>query len=71
MEAPAKYDFLIAAPYGDKITLRIAELIKRDCHFAILLPISLFTEIDRKADGTIDDLVKKARLRMSDRKSVV
>ena len=54
MEAPAKYDFLIAAPYGDKITHRVAELIRRNKPFAILMALSLLQEIDKKADGTID-----------------
>jgi transposase InsO family protein len=64
MEAPAKYDFLIAAPFGDKITHRVADLIRKDKPFAILMALSLLTEIDRKADGTIDLEVRAKRIKM-------
>jgi hypothetical protein len=61
MEAPAKYDFMIAAPCGDKITHRVAELIRKNKPFAILMALSLLPEIDRKADGTIDVAVQNKR----------
>ena len=65
IEGPAKYDFLIAAPYVDKITHRVAELIRQNKKFAVLIPVSLLTEIDRKANGEIDEDVKKARQRLT------
>ena len=54
IEAPAKYDFLIAVPYGDKVTHRVANLIRKDKPFAVLMALSLLPEIDKLPDGTID-----------------
>ena len=40
-------DFLISAPYADKLPLKVAEYIRQDVPFAILVPLSLLNEIDR------------------------
>ena len=64
MEAPAKYDFLIAAPYGDKVTHRVADLIRKDKPFAVLMALSLPPEIDKRAYGTIDLDVQSKRKTM-------
>ena len=40
-------DFLISAPYADKLPLKVAEYIRKDVPFAILVPLSLLNEIDR------------------------
>jgi hypothetical protein len=39
-------DFLIAAPYADKLPLKVAEYIRKDIPFAILVPLSLLNEIE-------------------------
>jgi hypothetical protein len=43
-----KIDFLISAPYADKLPLKVAELIRKDVPFAVLLPLSLLNEIENK-----------------------
>jgi hypothetical protein len=60
-DAPGKYDFLITAPFIDKITTKVANLIRMKISFAALVPVSLLNEIDRKPDGNIDSEVQKAR----------
>ena len=35
-----KIDFLISAPYADKLPPKVAELIRKDIPFAVLLPLS-------------------------------
>ena len=60
-DAPGKYDFLITAPFIDKITTKVANLIRMKISFAALVPVSLLNEIDRKPDGSIDSEVQKAR----------
>jgi len=62
--APGEFDFLITAPFADKITHKIADLIRMDSPFAALMPISLLNETDRNADGTIDKLVRSRRQNM-------
>ncbi len=57
-------DFLIAAPYADKLPLKVAEYIRQDVPFAILIPLSLLNEIDRIGKHQIDELVRDKRLRM-------
>ena len=64
MKAPAKYDFLIAVPYGDKVAHRVAELIRKNKPFAVLMALSLLPEIDRKADGFVDLEVQAKRQQM-------
>ncbi len=39
-------DFLITAPYADMLPLKVAEYIRKDVPFEILLPLSLPNEID-------------------------
>ena len=59
--APGQFDFLITAPFADKITHKIADLIRNGVHFAALMPLSLLNETDRNADGSIDELVRSKR----------
>ena len=59
-----KIDFLISAPYADKLPLKVAELIRKDIPFAVLLPLSLLNEIDRTGKTSIDETVKEKRLNM-------
>ena len=59
-----KFDFLISAPYADKLPLKVAELIRKDIPFAVLLPLSLMNEIDRTGKTSIDESVQKKRLNM-------
>ena len=40
-------EFLIAALYADKLSLKVAEYIREDVPFAALVPLSLLNEIDR------------------------
>ena len=44
-----KIDFLISAPYADKLPLKVAELtsIRKNVPFAVLLPLSLLNEKNR------------------------
>ena len=57
-------DFLIAAPYADKLPLKVAEYIRQDVPFAILVPLSLLNEIDRVGKKEVDELIRSRRLRM-------
>ena len=63
-DAPGKYDFLIMLTFADKVTNKVADLIRKDIQFAALVPVSLLNEIDRKPDGKIDLTIQKARLLM-------
>ena len=63
-DAPGKYDFLITAPFIDRITTKVADLIRMKISFAALVPVNLLNEIDRKPDGNIDSEVQKARALM-------
>ena len=58
------FDFLIAAPYADKLPLKVAEYIRKDIPFAILIPLPLLNEIDRISKTEIDQEVRKKRLQM-------
>ena len=62
--APGDFDFLITAPFADKITHKVADLIRADAPFAALMPISLLNETDRNADGNIDEAVRSKRENM-------
>ena len=57
-------DFLISAPYADKLPIKVAELIRKDIPFAILVPLPLLNEIDRIGKDSIDNEVRKKRLNM-------
>ncbi len=57
-------DFLISAPYADKLPKKVAELIRKDIPFAILIPLPLLNEIDRSGKGSIDEEVRAKRLSM-------
>jgi hypothetical protein len=59
-----KIDFVISAPYADKLPLKVAELIRKDIPFAVLLPLSLLDEIDRTGKTSIDEVVRQKRLDM-------
>ena len=59
-----KIDFVISAPYADKLPLKVAELIRKDIPFAVLLPLSLLDEIDRTGKTSIDEDVRRKRLDM-------
>jgi hypothetical protein len=57
-------DFLISAPYADKLPLKVAEYIRKDVPFAILVPLSFLNEIDRTGKNEIDEIVRDKRSRM-------
>jgi hypothetical protein len=57
-------DFLIAAPYADKLPIEVAGYIRQDTPFAILLPLSLLNEIDRVGKTEIDKHIREKRSRM-------
>ncbi len=59
-----KIDFLISAPYADKLPPKVAELIRKDIPCAVLLPLSLINEIDRTGKTSIDETVRKKLLNM-------
>jgi hypothetical protein len=59
-----KIDFLISAPYADKLPLKVAELIRKDVPFAVLLPLSFLNEIERTGKTSVDESVRKKRLDM-------
>ena len=50
-------EFLISAPYADKLPIKVAEYIRQNVPFAILIPISLLNEIDRIVKNEIDEAV--------------
>ena len=56
--------FLISAPYADKLPPKVAELIRKDVPFAVLLPLSLINEIERTGKTSIDESVREKRLTM-------
>ena len=45
-------------------TPKVAELIRKDIPFAVLLPLSLINEIDRTGKTSIDEAVREKRLNM-------
>jgi hypothetical protein len=57
-------DFLIAAPYAKKLPIKVAEYIRQDLPFAILIPLSLLSEIDRVGKNQIDEMLRDRRSRM-------
>jgi hypothetical protein len=57
-------DFLISAPYADKLPLKVAEMIRKDIPFAILIPLPLLNEIERTGKDSVDEEVRKKRLNM-------
>jgi hypothetical protein len=57
-------EFLISAPYADKLPLKVAEYIRQDVPFAILVPLSLLNEIDRVGKEQIDEALGDKRSRM-------
>ena len=57
-------EFLISAPYADKLPLKVAEHIRQDVPFAILVPLSLLNEIDRVGKEQVDEAVRDKRSRM-------
>ncbi len=59
-----KLDLLISAPYADKLPLKVAEYIRQDIPFAILLPLPLLNEIDRISKTSIDPVVRDKRQKM-------
>jgi hypothetical protein len=59
-----KIDFLISAPYADKLLLKVAELIRKNVPFAVLLPLSLLNDIERTSKTGIDGSVHQKRLDM-------
>jgi hypothetical protein len=59
-----KLDLLISAPYADKLPLKVAEYIRQDIPFAILVPLPLLNEIDRIGKSTIDPVVREKRQTM-------
>ena len=59
-----KLDFLISAPYADKLPLKIAELIRQNIPFAILVPLPLLNEIERISKTEVDPIVRERRQKM-------
>jgi hypothetical protein len=43
---------------------KVAQLIRKDIPFAVLLPLSLINEIDRTGKTSIDEAVRRKRLNM-------
>ncbi len=59
-----KLDFLISAPYADKLPLKVAEYVRQDIPFAILVPLPLLNEIDRISKTSIDPVARDKRQKM-------
>jgi hypothetical protein len=59
-----KLDLLIAAPYADKLPLKVAELIRQNIPFAVLVPLPLLNEIDRISKNGVDSTVRERRQKM-------
>jgi hypothetical protein len=59
-----KIDFLISAPYADKLPSKVAELIRKNVPFAVLLPLSLSKKNYRTGKTSIDEAVRQKRLNM-------
>jgi hypothetical protein len=57
-------DFLIAAPYADKLLLKVADYIRQDTPFAMLIPLSLLNEIERVGKNEVDNHIREKRSRM-------
>ena len=60
-----KIDFLIYAPYADKLPLKVAELIRKNVPFAVLLPLSLLNDIERTGKTGIDESVRQKQKDMT------
>ena len=54
-----KIDFLISAPYADKLPPKVAELIRKEIPFAVLLPLSLLNEIKKTGKTSINKSARK------------
>jgi hypothetical protein len=52
---------LISAPYADKLPPKVAELIRKEIPFAVLLPLSLLNEIKRTGKTSINKSVRKKK----------
>jgi hypothetical protein len=65
-DAAGPCDFVILAPFAEKITHKTVSLIRLNRPFAALVPIDLLRvhEIDRGADGKVDEEVRKKRKQM-------
>jgi hypothetical protein len=59
-----KLDLLISAPYADKLPLKVAELIRQNIPFAVLVPLPLLNEIDRIGKNEVDPTVRERRQKM-------
>ncbi len=55
---------MISAPYADKLPPEVAELIRKNIPFGVLLSLSLINEIDRTGKTSIDETLRKKRLAM-------
>ena len=60
----ANVDFLISAPYADKLPIKVAEMIRKNVPFAILIPLPLLNEIERTGKNSIDEEIRSKRLNM-------
>ena len=54
-----KIDFLSSATYADKLPPKVAELIRKEILFAVLLPLSLLNEIKRTGKTSTNKSVRK------------
>ncbi len=59
-----KIDFLLSATHADKLPPKVAELIRKEIPFAVLLPLSLLNEIKRTGKTSTNKSVRKKRLNM-------
>jgi hypothetical protein len=57
-------DFLIAAPYANKLPIKVASYIRKDVPFAILIPLSLLIQIERVGKSEVDNHIREKRSRM-------
>ncbi len=54
-----KIDVLISALYADKLPLKVAELIRKNVPFAVLLPLSMPNDIKITGKTGIDESVRQ------------
>jgi hypothetical protein len=56
-----KIDVLISALYAEKLPLKVAELIRKNVPFAVLLPLSLLNDVKRTDKTGIDKSVRQKK----------
>jgi hypothetical protein len=58
------FDFLIAAPFAEKVTHKVVQLIRERKKFAVLVAVDLFPQIKVTKAKEVDELVGQALLSM-------